>query len=130
MSTPDEPSATAEPTGASSPEAAASEAAAPEVPISAAVDRRTVRRAPRYSTFIFLGVLLAAVAAFILSGLPPSQVAMDQGVHVPRGTLFLVLLATLGVVGGILGAALAVVLDRLSLRRHQRRMLEVRPTDG
>ncbi|WP_123303090.1 hypothetical protein [Bogoriella caseilytica] len=122
MSTPEETSAAEQAAGVSSTGSAPS-----EVPLHEAVDRRTVRRAPRYSTFIFLGVVLAAVAAFILSGFPPSQVAIDQGVHLARGTLFLILLATLGVVGGVLGAIVAVALDRLSLRRLRRRMREVRP---
>lgn len=122
VSSPEEASSAEGPAGAGSPVAAPV-----EVPLSAAVDRRTVRRAPRYSTFIFLGVVLAAVAAFILSGFPPSQVAMDQGVHLARGTLFLILLATLAVAGGLLGAVVAVLLDRLSLRRLRRRMRTVRP---
>src|SRR5215217_2493457 len=92
----------------------------PEEP---AAERRevTVRRAPKYVPFLILGALVGvAVAAAIAYGLPATPSFDPASVF----GFFLVLFAG---AGAILGAALALVLDRRSVKRQQRAVVEAVP---
>ncbi|MFC7407171.1 hypothetical protein [Georgenia alba] len=93
-----------------------------EVRVAGAVDRRTVRRAPRYGRFVVAGIILGGVLAYLLSGVPPSPEAVRTGQVVGRSDLFWLLFLTCGFFGGIGGAVLALVVDRVSLRSRARRM--------
>ncbi|MFD1716311.1 hypothetical protein [Georgenia deserti] len=100
------------------------------VPVGDAIDRRAVRRAPRYGRFIVLGIVLGAVLSFALSAVPPSQEAVETGQVLARSDLFWLLFLTLGFFGGILGALVALLVDRVSLRSRERRMRAVRDDLG
>jgi hypothetical protein len=81
----------------------------------------TVRRAPKYVPFLILGGLLGiAVAAFIAYALP-GDASYDPG---SVFGFFMVLCAAGGV---ILGAIVALILDRLSVRRAQQAVVEAVP---
>jgi hypothetical protein len=102
---------------------AASDPAEPEVRVADVVDPSSVRHAPRYSRFILTGVVGGAVAALLIALLtPPSQYA--------RSDLFWILFLGLGLLGGIVGATLAVVLDRRSLVRRDARTAGRRTPPG
>jgi uncharacterized membrane protein YdjX (TVP38/TMEM64 family) len=89
--------------------------AKPETDISS--DTVTVRRAPRYGRFITLGVLVGAVVALILtfafSGEPPE----NELIQFDKGQIFGFLLLICGTIGAALGAVVALIIDRASLRR-------------
>ena len=92
----------------------------PETP---APERRevTVRRAPKYVPFLILGGLLGVgVAAFLAYGVPGDE-SYDAGAVFG---FFLVLCAG---GGAVLGAVVALLLDRLSLRRAQHAVVEAVP---
>jgi hypothetical protein len=81
----------------------------------------TVRRAPKYVPFLILGALVGvAVAAVVAYGLPASE-SFDPG------SVFGFFLVLFAAGGAILGAALALVLDRLSVKRQQRAVVEAVP---
>jgi hypothetical protein len=81
----------------------------------------TVRRAPKYVPFLILGALVGiAAAAFVAYGLP-GNASFDAGAVFG---FFLVLFAG---GGAILGAVLALVLDRRSVKRQQRAVVESVP---
>ena len=81
----------------------------------------TVRRAPRYVPFLVLGgVLGVAAAAFVAFGLPGDP-SFD------RGSVFGFFLVMFGAAGAILGAVAALVLDRLSVKRQRRAIVEAVP---
>ncbi len=89
----------------------------------AAPERRavTVRRAPKYVPFLIAGGLLGvAVAALIAYGLPG-----DEGYDANSVFGFFLTFCAAG--GAILGAAVALVLDRLSVRRAERAVVESVP---
>ena len=89
----------------------------------AAPERRsvTVRRAPRYVPFLILGGLLGvAVAAVIAYALPG-----DEGYDANSVFGFFLTFCAAG--GAILGAAVALVLDRLSVRRTEHAVVESVP---
>lgn len=92
----------------------------PETP---APERRevTVRRAPKYVPFLLLGALLgAAVAAFLAYG-APGDASYDPG------TVFGFFLVPCAAGGAVLAAVVALLLDRLSLRRAERAVVEAVP---
>ncbi|CAI3804513.1 hypothetical protein [Pseudarthrobacter sp. MM222] len=92
----------------------------PETP---APERRevTVRRAPKYVPFLVLGGLLGfALAAFLAYGAPGNE-SYDPG------TVFGFFLVPCAAGGAILGAVVALLLDRLSLRRAQHAVVEAVP---
>ena len=78
----------------------------------------TVRRAPRYGRFITLGALLGAVVALILtfafSGQPVDGAASPG---FDKGQVFGFLLLGCAAVGAMLGALVALVIDRASARK-------------
>jgi hypothetical protein len=81
----------------------------------------TVRRAPKYVPFLVLGALLGiAVAAVIAFGLPGDE-------NYDPGAVFGFFLVLFGIGGAILGAIAALVLDRLSVHRAERAVVEAVP---
>jgi hypothetical protein len=78
----------------------------------------TVRRAPKYVPFLILGGLVGvAVAAVVAYGLPGDE-SFD------RGSVFGFFLVMFGAGGAILGAVTALLLDRRSVKRQQRAIVE------
>lgn len=72
-----------------------------------------VRRAPKYVPFLIAGALVGVVAAAIFTSMaPPSEQFTTSSIF----GFFTVLLLVPGV---ILGAALALILDKRSLRRSK-----------
>ncbi|GAA4418986.1 hypothetical protein GCM10023169_09200 [Georgenia halophila] len=86
-----------------------------EVPVAKALDRRRMRRAPRYGRFILVGILLGALASLVLSGMPGSS-------GLSRNDLFWLIFLGLGFFGGLLGAAVALLVDRVSLSSREHRI--------
>lgn len=105
-----------------------SESPAPDhVPAPAAPvpERRqvTVRRAPKYVPFLILGALVGVgVAAFLAYGLPGDE-SWDPS------TVFGFFLTLCAAGGAVLGAVVALILDRLSVRRAKRAVVESVPED-
>jgi hypothetical protein len=81
----------------------------------------TVRRAPKYVPFLILGGLVGVVAAAIIAYALPGDASYDSG---SVFGFFMVLCAAGGV---ILGAVAALVLDRISVRRTERAVVESVP---
>ncbi|MFT4122474.1 MAG: hypothetical protein QM635_01420 [Microbacteriaceae bacterium] len=80
-------------------------------PVTVTTDEVRLRRAPRYGTFIVLGVVLGFLAALVGTVALPVDEAVGA---IPM----LGYLSCYGVpAGALLGAAVAIVLDRLSARR-------------
>ncbi|MGC5076684.1 hypothetical protein [Agrococcus sp. DT81.2] len=86
--------------------------------------RVTVRRSPKYGVFTAIGALVGIVAAWILtSSVGPSADATGQQVDT---TPVIGLMLVVGfVVGGVLGAIVAIIVDR-SLSRGTRTVLAER----
>ncbi len=81
----------------------------------------TVRRAPKYVPFLILGALVgAAVAAAVAYGLPGDE-SFD------RGSVFGFFLVMFGAGGAVLGAVVALLLDRRSVKRQKRAIVEAVP---
>ncbi|MBO1268909.1 hypothetical protein J1902_13180 [Arthrobacter sp. PO-11] len=89
----------------------------------------TVRRAPKFVPFMVLGAVVGIIiAAFVAYGLPVNP-SFDAG------TVFGFFLVAFAAGGVILGALVALILDRLSIRRAQHAVVEAVPdsvpdTDG
>ena len=81
----------------------------------------TVRRAPKYVPFLILGGLVGVAAAAIIAYALPGDASYDAG---SVFGFFMVLCAAGGV---ILGAVAALVLDRVSVRRAKRAVVESAP---
>lgn len=75
----------------------------------------SVRRSPKYSAFIILGVILGMIAGGILSFLPVDMAGVETEVTQASATWMLMVFS--GAIGGFLGAIVALILDRISLRR-------------
>ncbi|MFB9775527.1 hypothetical protein [Brevibacterium otitidis] len=75
----------------------------------------SVRRSPKYSAFITLGVILGMIVGGILSFLPVDMSGVETEVTQASATWMLMIFC--GTVGGFLGAAVALILDRISLKR-------------
>jgi hypothetical protein len=92
-------------------------------PESPAPERRevTVRRAPKYVPFLILGGLLGFIFAAVLAYGVPGDASYDPG------TVFGFFLVPCAAGGAILGAVVALLLDRLSLRRAQHAVVEAVP---
>jgi hypothetical protein len=100
---------------AGTPESTPEQAPAPER------RRVTVRRAPKYVPFLILGGLLGVAAAAIVAyGLPANNSYDPNTVF----GFFMVLCSAGGV---MLGAVVALLLDRLSVRRAQNAVVESVP---
>jgi uncharacterized membrane protein len=86
-------------------------------PAATETEERTevsVRRSPRYFRFMLTGAVVFAVVALILTFAFPSNPTYD------RGTVFGFLLAVCAVVGVVVGAVVALLLDRATARRARR----------
>ncbi|SDL17304.1 hypothetical protein SAMN04487916_106177 [Arthrobacter sp. ov407] len=81
----------------------------------------TVRRAPKYVPFLILGGLVGVAAAAIIAYALPGDASYDAS---SVFGFFMVLCAAGGV---ILGAAAALVLDRMSVRRAEHAVVESAP---
>jgi hypothetical protein len=92
-------------------------------PESPASGRRnvTVRRAPKFVPFLVLGALLGFAVAAILAYGVPGDGSYDAG------TVFGFFLVPCAAGGAILGAVVALVLDRLSVRRAEHAVVEAVP---
>lgn len=75
----------------------------------------SVRRSPKYSAFIILGVILGMIVGGILSFLPVDMAGVET--EVTQASATWMLMVFLGAIGGFLGAIVALILDRISLRR-------------
>jgi hypothetical protein len=83
-----------------------------------------VRRAPKYSTFIILGGALGAVVTLVLTMLQPA----DPSVGYPALFGYFLLY---GVPAGVaVGAIVALVIDRISIRRAKLVHAEVTTVEG
>ncbi|WP_461172803.1 hypothetical protein M1D93_17805 [Arthrobacter sp. Z1-9] len=81
----------------------------------------TVRRAPKYVPFLILGALVGiAAAAVVAYGLPETP-SFDAG------SVFGFFLVLFAAGGAVLGAILALILDRRSVKRQQRAVVESIP---
>ena len=74
----------------------------------------TVRRSPRYSVFVALGVIVGFIIAGILAFLPVDTSTLTQ--EYSRAAVLGILMAFLGIVGGFLGALVALIIDRSSVK--------------
>ncbi|OLT50961.1 hypothetical protein [Cellulosimicrobium sp. CUA-896] len=87
---------------------------ADEVEVEGVVDRRTVRRAPRYRAFFTVGILLGLVVGLGVGGAwlqsPASDAVFKPGVY------FTVILVSCTALGAGVAGLWAVVADRRSLR--------------
>lgn len=81
----------------------------------------TVRRAPKYVPFLILGALVGVVAAAVVAYAVPGDATFDPG------AVFGFFLVMFAAAGALLGAALALVLDRRSVKRQERAVVEAVP---
>ncbi|WP_211236574.1 hypothetical protein [Arthrobacter castelli] len=88
--------------------------------MSSAPERRpvTIRRAPKIIPFLVLGALLALIAAGIIAFTGP------EGDQFSRGTVLGFFSALLLIPGLLLGAAVALLLDWISVRRSRQALAE------
>jgi hypothetical protein len=77
-----------------------------------------VRRSPKYSMFIIMGVLVGFIAAGILSVLPVDT--SDLTADYSQGAVLGILMMLLGIVGAALGGFVALVIDRRNLKKARR----------
>ena len=74
-------------------------------------DSVTVRRAPKFPAFMIVGGGIGAIITFVLTALFPADPSVGFGALFAYFALF-------GITGGVLvGAVLAIILDRVSLKR-------------
>ncbi|MGL4340340.1 MAG: hypothetical protein ACRCSP_07965 [Rhodoglobus sp.] len=95
------------------PEATPTASAGAAIPAAVPVgtEQVTVRRAPKIPAFLIVGGGVGAVATFILTSLFPADPSVGFGALFGYFSLF-------GVTGGVLlGAILAISLDRRSIKR-------------
>ncbi|WP_434615689.1 hypothetical protein [Arthrobacter sp. A5] len=94
-------------------------------PVQEAPERRraTVRRAPKFVPFLVLGALVGVLAAAIVAVAGPGSANFD------RSTVFGFFAVLLALPGVALGGVLALLLDRASIRRSERIVLERAPGD-
>ncbi|MGO1739933.1 MAG: hypothetical protein ACTHYM_13155 [Actinomycetaceae bacterium] len=130
-SRPDDAAAPAE-QAAPAPQGAAEEAGSePGEPGERPTTVGHVRRAPRYGRFIWVGFLLGLLASILLVVFTDGESFSDQYGEQVGGNQFFtdrlsdsnaigLLVVTLGPAGMILGAFVAYLLDRRSLRRRER----------
>lgn len=81
-------------------------------------DTVTVRRAPRYGTFIALGAVVGAVVALILTFTFSGEPAIEgELIEFDKGQVFGFLLLVCATIGAALGAVVALIIDRTTARR-------------
>ncbi|MCY0905564.1 hypothetical protein [Arthrobacter sp. H14-L1] len=80
--------------------------------------RATVRRAPKFVPFLIAGALVGILAAAIVALAGPGSASFD------RTTVFGFFAVLLALPGVALGAVVALLLDRGSVRRSERIVLE------
>ncbi|PFG18814.1 hypothetical protein [Serinibacter salmoneus] len=100
------------------------------VNVAAVADPTRVRRAPRFGSFVFTAVILAALlaglATFVRDAfLPPEELV---GRALGAGGMFLLLWLGLSAFFVLAAYAIAVALDRRSVRRMERSRQASRPT--
>ncbi|WP_051222480.1 hypothetical protein [Agrococcus lahaulensis] len=76
----------------------------------------TVRRSPKYGAFAALGALVGAVAAWLISSSMP-QAVNENGVPLDTTPVIGLMIVAGFVVGGGLGALVAVIVDRALSKR-------------
>ena len=81
----------------------------------------TVRRAPKYVPFLIVGALAGIVAAAVVAYAVPGDASFDPG------AVFGFFLVMFAAAGALLGALLALVLDRRSVKRQERAVVEAVP---
>ncbi|RKO23674.1 hypothetical protein D7Z96_10305 [Pseudarthrobacter phenanthrenivorans] len=88
-----------------------------------AAERReiTVRRAPKYVPFLILGALVGIAAAAVMAYGVPENPSFDAG------AVFGFFMVAFAAGGAILGAVVALVLDRRSIKRQQKAVVEAVP---
>ncbi|KQR63777.1 hypothetical protein [Frigoribacterium sp. Leaf172] len=92
--------------------AAPAEPAAPVEPVeTASHDEVTVRRAPKYPVFLIMGALAGVIVSLIVTSLFPFD--QGQGVASTYGYFSLWGLTF----GGAIGSLVAIIVDRLSVKR-------------
>ncbi len=74
-----------------------------------------VRRAPRYGSFVVTGAIVGIVLAVVVS------YAWSSASEFSQNSVVGYVAATLGLIGALLGAVLAVLLDRRDTARGSRR---------
>jgi hypothetical protein len=76
-------------------------------------DEVTIRRAPKIPAFLLVGGVVGLIVTLILTSLFPADPSVGFGALFAYFSLF-------GVTGGVLlGAVLAIILDRVSARRSK-----------
>lgn len=80
-----------------------------------------MRRAPKYVPFLILGGLVGVVVAAVLAYGVPGDASFD------RSSVFGFFMILCSAGGVLLGAVVALVLDRLSVRRAERAVVEPVP---
>lgn len=76
----------------------------------------TVRRSPKYSVFMAVGALIGAVAAWLISSSMP-QAVNENGVPVDTTPVIGLMIVAGFVLGGALGALVAIIIDRALSKR-------------
>ncbi|MFE6965326.1 MULTISPECIES: hypothetical protein [unclassified Agromyces] len=123
---------TPEPAGQVPAEASATpteSAPEPQYRTEASRDEVVVRRSPRYAAFMLAGAVVGAIVALVLSfSFAPSDAELARRVAddftYSQGQVFGFLLVCGVVVGGGLGALVALVVDRSMSRRTTRALAE------
>jgi hypothetical protein len=81
----------------------------------------TVRRAPKYVPFLILGGLVGIIVAAVIAYALPGDASYDPN------SVFGFFMVLCGAGGAILGAIVALLLDRLSVRRAEHAVVEAVP---
>jgi hypothetical protein len=81
----------------------------------------TVRRAPKYVPFLILGGLVGIIVAAVIAYALPGDASYDPN------SVFGFFMVLFGAGGVILGAIVALLLDRLSVRRAEHAVVEAVP---
>lgn len=90
----------------------------PDPEVTVTVGDAQLRRVPRFGVFLVLGVVLGVIVALILSyAFDGTDQVAANGVKYSRGQVFGFLAVFCGAAGLILGAVVAIVLDRTVGRR-------------
>lgn len=84
----------------------------------------TVRRAPNVTAFLAAGAAIGAIAGLLIGALGPGSIAYT------RAAIIGFFLMTFLIVGATVGAVVALVLDRISLKRSRHVTAEVQDLHG